>query len=893
MRIPTLRHGLVLWLVGSALSAAPTAGPGCSAPLAQASIRLSADAALCGLDLYDGRAAARVALQPVPDGWQDSDGRLTVSLHPEDLPDGRRWRVQISNRGPENAWLLLRAYRPFALQPDWLYFNGNFSSHPRDARVRSTIARTMPLVGTYDRQTAVGLGLEPRQVFSYIENGVLPNGPTGAFYYGVKLVVDPGQAATVDFVTFTCPSPWGERSLVAAYQGLFPEAFRPIPGSDSRLQTRGQSGAVSAYSPSPEVVRRSRSGTDWAYAPVKIPGDWYGRPAFWDRYNEDVDEKRLAERYGDLRDWHRRLEAIFTRNAVDHQIATYFYVTNWTYHRLAEEHYADALVTDPKAQNRIAPWVTNKGPDVRVFLSGNSHAEQFERDLRDLWTSYPIRGFGYDVAMGDVKYRGPAVAVSPGRAWDDEGEYCDVSVSIARNCDFIHRLPRRDVVPGVWANGGDHVYSIAVRTDAVGIEQARYQLPGLDATAKYMRYILGAKGIQLFAGDSRDRTADFYDAATASPAEVLAMYRRIHLAAMQFCLKWGVLPCADLALGWQDAWELLDLADREVFTQPWQLLPAATVDAGADLARYGTGDRSRFVVLNPRGSELRATLTIDSTAVGAHLLYACADGTETLNGVTAERVTVALDLTPGAVVVLLPVAVAPAAVPGQYRVARQQDPEDGLRLTLPAPGYEPLIPDGYAPVADDPRHFSPTLFVSSERALRAFFAFCPGGLTKPTAPYGPAPTIVVPQGAALAERKAAAAIQEFFRFYTEEVQQRQPRLVLQIVDQPAKPMIAVRTGTVAAVELSADGSQLAIQAPAGQLLPVAHRLLRLLEVDYPFYGQISRWVHQRPQETAVRTRAGLAGGMVLRDGTIVRTPLGAWLFNPTGKGPAYGQPWTP
>lgn len=853
------------------------AGPGVVTPLEQASLKLPDGGDLKALDLYDGRAKAPVTLARADGEWKSADGKLTVALASKKLPDRTDWTVRLTNRGDQSAWLLLRGYRSFKpSSAAWKYFNGNYSATPRRATVRDLLPYTMPMVAAYDGAAGVGLGIEPMQIFSYLENGITPpNGGAGSFYYGVKLVVDPGKTETVQFVTFNFDAGRGEVAAVGAYHRLYPAAFSPIPDGDPRLQTAGEAGSAATwYKPSPEAVRRSMTRVDWCYAPVKIPGDWFGRPAFWDKYNENVtDEKKLNERYGTIEHWQSYLKETFDRVEFDHGVAPYFYIINWHYYKLAEDEYKDAMINDPSAQNRIGPWVTNKGPDHRMYLWGNKAAEQYQQDLRDLWAAYPLSGFGHDVAMGNVKFRGAGIEVSPGRAWDDEGEYCDVSVCIAKTADFIHNLPKKRYRAGVWGNGSEHIYSIAVRSDAGSFEGARYELPGLDKDMRYRRYILGSKGIQLFSGDSRDHTTNYYDEENTPLDEIKLMYRRVQLGAMQACLKWGAMPCSDLSAGWQESWELHEVADRELYPYPWQLDCQAVVEGPVEVAQYGTGAEARFVVINPRGQKCEAALTLLGTSI-----FAAADGTQTNNVRTPQGTKIALKLPEGGVAVLVPVATdAPAK--GSWNVARTQDPVDGLRVTVSgdAKGLKPVVPAGYEPCADSPWHFSRRLFAPTEQALLGFFADQAGI------------SIVTRPECSQAEQKAAEAVQEYFRFYSEEVQQK-PRVVLPIVTA-APAGKAVRIVSAAKPDIALAGETLTITAPEAELLATTRELLQLLDRQYPFYGQIGRAVHKRPIETELRKKLGLAGGTVMRDGTILSTPLTAALFHPTGKGPAYGQPW--
>jgi len=346
-----------------------------------------------------------------------------------------------------------------------------------------------------------------------------------------------------------------------------------------------------------------------------------------------------------------------------------------------------------------------------------------------------------------------------------------------------------------------------------------------------------------------------------------------------------------LAGGWQETWELHDLADRELYPYPWQLNCAATADGPVDVAQYGTGTYARFVVLNPRGGEVETTLTI----TGNDALLALAEGGETRNVLEHDTLQVPVTLPAGGVAVLVPVArYGTSVLKGTWTVRREQDPVDGFRVRVEGrlQGLEPVLPRGYQAAADSPWHFSRKVFAATEAALLEFFDGVPPPGPLPTGEGGKGnglPAIAIRPDAPLMERKSAEAVQEYFRFYSEEVLQK-PRVVLPIVTE-APTGKCVRFATAPTPAIGLTGEALVIASPEAELLDTTRELLRLLDRTHPFYGQIGRWVHQRPIETELRKKLGLAGGTVLRDGTILTTPLTAALFHPTAKGPAYGLSW--
>ena len=880
---------------------------------------------LAGLEVLDGRAGKTVPFAGLPArlaagrpfDLRSADGRLALSVAPRAGAGRADYPVTLTNAGKEQAWLLVRAVARFRPAGDWHYFNGNYSTlSPREPRRRASIAYTLPMCAAYDGTAGVGLGFDPMQLFSYIETEVRPAGggmgeranggvasdATGVrdeagIAYGVKIVLDPGQSETIRFVTFPFAPRWGEVSAVTAYHALFPAAFRPDPEADPRIFRLGTAGdGPGAYKPTPEGIRRLRLGIDWCYAPVKIPGDWFGRPETWDRYNENVEPKPLAEKYGTLDHWHGHLRTMFTRVEDDFRVAPYFYIINWAYHRLAQERFPEALVTDPAAQNSIPRWVCNNGPDVRLFPLGNRAEDALRQDLADIWRAYPLAGFGHDVAMGDVKYRGPSLAKAPGRAWDAEGIYCDVSVAIAHTADLVRALPRKRFRAGFWTNGGHHVYSIAVRSDASAFEGSRHALSGWGG-ARYARYVLGTKAFQMFSGDNRDHSTDFYDWQSASADEIRRMYLRMGRATLGACFRWGYPPTTDTGTGYEELMELVYTLADELMPLGWQMVPGARVTPGVDLARYGSGANTHLVLINPTGTAAAAQVAVSSGECGGSaLVFGKRDGTPVENRVEGGTTSFAAALAPGEIAVYPAVADLRPAVRARFRgVVRAEDaggwrhglsgtPAAAATAHFPAPAGCRLQ-EGKAAAglsagrpAEAQAWFVNRLFGPREADLRRFRFF--EGEQALT-------TIVVPDPPSPEVRRAAVALREYFRFYTQEVLAR-PKPVLLPVARGSRPagsvvLFEVGKGEPAVRLVPGSAPELRITAPEDALVETTRALLRVLDREYPFYGIIPPYVHQRPNEAQARKKAGIALGMLLKSGEVKHPTINAWSYSPASR----------
>jgi len=145
----------------------------------------------------------------------------------------------------------------------------------------------------------------------------------------------------------------------------------------------------------------------------------------------------------------------------------------------------------------------------------------------------------------------------------------------------------------------------------------------------------------------------------------------------------------------------------------------------------------------------------------------------------------------------------------------------------------------------------------------------------------PAATLVVPEKPSPEVTRAAVALREYFRFYTQEVLAR-PQPVRLPVAAPGAPgegatvVLRAAPGDASVTVTGGARPELRITAPEERLFDVTRELLRLLDREYPFYGIVPPYVHKRTKEREARAKAGLLCGMVMKSGEIRHPTLHAW-----------------
>jgi len=88
-----------------------------------------------------------------------------------------------------------------------------------------------PINCIYNKTSCLALGINPHQLFSYYSGGI----ENGIPYSSVKLVIDPGITANVEFITFKTAAKYGYLEAVAEYYELFPECYTRRRNIDQRI----------------------------------------------------------------------------------------------------------------------------------------------------------------------------------------------------------------------------------------------------------------------------------------------------------------------------------------------------------------------------------------------------------------------------------------------------------------------------------------------------------------------------------------------------------------------------------------------------------------------------------------------------------------------------------
>lgn len=805
-----------------------------------------------------------------------ADLPLTVAVTFEHVGRTVVWNVSCANTGQEPLWLelgpelLLKHTGPLTVFDGW-----DDLANP-DKRVASDRpAGNMPLTCAWNKQATVAVGLEPSQLVSYMrhEYESLPDA-TARLATLTRIIVDPGKTEQVRFVTLAAPGEWGKYEAFEAYYDSFPSFFVARPDVDPRASLGGAMYSTwPASTWSPEVTRRLYGGWEWCYAPFRRTGDIACRPEFWDYQPARPFDRTRALPRDQYLAWR---EKGFADGNDRCDVAMMFYIPSqiWCEERLAREHYADSLTTDPRVTTYFdTPWCTGHDNELRVFPYETSFGEQSRKDIAQVASDLKLSGFAFDTAGDGARYFGSALPGLPHRAWDDQvGGYCDELVAIANLMDYVHTLKKDGKTLGVVANPMAYgTYTSCFHCDSAMLEGTPWTVSR--TFSDRLRWKMGHKTLVWWEGYELE---DFIDPATVTKHQLAAVYRGLADFTLLQSLRNGFIPPPFFTVGqaklnrWMPA--IVDCVQTG-----WQPVPAARVPEPMWASRYGSGVFTKIAVGQETAQPAQGEVAIENARLGKEVyLFSGYDGAEMTNRVvkgetlipvevpvrTPVLLQAQLGVTPATAVQTAQVKAEMGACGGTLTVvlngsgaatAAVRIPR-GLRIASMSVDGRPLKLPTTPKLSLKPQTTLVVNFVSNALALKdselADFPFLKDGKANCT--------LVVPADASEPTRHAAFRVQEYFRYWTGRVQEPPAEVLLPIVPTgtPVQgPTVQFIIAAHTPARLTLENGNLVFRAPnEDRLLETVFETLRALDRKY--------WFPERLWGTVLNTRVGLAGTIV-------------------------------
>jgi len=620
-----------------------------------------------GVYLFDGQTGketfpqrARVAeIEPGSAvlSFVGDDPELTVKSNIRSDDMLCEWAVTVANHGTKLRMVEIRLGLPLKFAGEWQYWDGYdgdgiggptrrctatsnlYACNAAPTAQRGTDPTAAPRsrikwhrlgnVGVFPLNAVCGpdigfaIGIVPHDPLSYYAGGVQPaQSPRESFYYAVKLVVDPGKVEQCRFIVLAFQPTYGYRKAMETYYRRFASTFRLRDGLDPRVlfpatgtylsfhENLAKLGLTELWR---EHCRRYFIGWTWLYAPFQRAGDfWVDSDTFdfkyWRRPRED--SPRGATEY------QRRLVAANRAARVGCAIG-YYVIPQQCHTELANVRYADSvLVGIDGRQRRRAKGGVLGWPVTTMFAMNNSFGRNCERELNQILRLAYVDGIAFDNAFAHEMHTGGGMAASQGRAFLDGRPY------VLNHLAYFHLMSRvrstrvstpDGFAPAVFANGPYNIFC-AQCTDAALIEYHPYPPANVSGRFAALRYLLGPYKPINFKVHGRTRPGHILDKRPPTRERVeIEMNLRLHSLLALF--RWGAYPRVREALGCADIIDALPVLIR-LNRAGWQPVPAVKRGEGLWIERFGSGQDTFLVVINPTERPFGGVLEFDHKEAG-------------------------------------------------------------------------------------------------------------------------------------------------------------------------------------------------------------------------------------------------------------------------------------
>lgn len=832
--------------------------------------------------------------------YADESGNLKVSERLSNRNGNIFCNLGIRNLGKTQVWLKVGVNLPLFYQDGTVsYWDGatlkeSFSGQSSS----SSLYSTFPAAAVYNRKNGVAVGIAADQLFSHIEN-TLAYGDSKTLSYFVKSVIDSGGESGITFIIYGFTPEYGFLNAIDSYYNEYARFFQPTKGIDTNaLYTahagafHGQEGSDNEYGE--EAIRRSFGQIYWWYAPFKKAGDFWGTE---DEYKIKLaHEDLVAERFtGTAADQQARLKGEF-RNAVMHGVAPMHYIINWCEEDLANRKYPDNIIRyGDGTSTSTYPWVQTWTGDVCMWWGGKFGADT-KAALRKIVDNYDISGFAVDCAEGNGTrpargYNG--IQNSPGRAYDDEGLYCDEGIAIAQMIDYIHTLKKGDKVMTAWPNFSyPSPYFTAFRVDGALCEpDFQTVLRDIDVHQK-IRYLMGSKPRQLLLSTERESLGKSVDSNSMSPEQIRNLYRNLWDTGLLMCFRLAYYPNPEMLYGYPRIMKSMPVLFAAI-KEGWQPVPAITLDTDLWTARYGKDLGCYIFIGNQKTSSKTVSAYVSNGYIGkGSYLFSTFDGRELDNDIHDGKTHLAFALDAKKYIMLKAMARIEGASDIKARVKETTDSVSGtiqitangtdarqVRMGIRIPAEttavsvkvngrpvrfhtgsgEVVFTTGLSGATVMEIQWKSRLFLSSAGEIRDYPFI--------SVDQEPNCTIVIPENADEWDIAAADRVSEYFRFWYSEVEGKTVRI-------PVKKVSEVTASDVHQVRILSDGyaKQSGVRVSGANLCisasnskrryALVFKLMGLLDEKYPYYGTISG--KARDEDTIeMRQKAGLNPGGVL------------------------------
>lgn len=496
-----------------------------------------------------------------------------------------------------------------------------------------------PMNCLWNEDIGVAVGASPFQALSYYSGGVQPAlSSFESFYYAMKVVIDPGECESRDFVLLPFRARGGYRAGLKRYYEMFPAAFERRGDISPRVMLPATGGflgtGINVYEYDlralwAEFCRRYYVGWVWLYAPFQETGEWFPSP---DTYTLEGWKQRSGKRKRSHPDFfaqrmgtYEACVSYFSKIVGCLQKAAsvgWYIIPQRCSKRLAEQYYPDAIVN---RWNKGRPYFMNSGPSghpqYTVCALNNRLEVKTKQDIAKILTLTGVEGIAFDNALAFECYTGKSADKAEGWAFRDGKPYAANYLAYRELEGYVRSFEHRSpdgYRPAVFTNGPFNM-ATAERTDASLIEYHPYFPANMRSSFAMLRYLLGPEKPISFKVHGRT-SFDCVARDTGCWRDSIETVYNERLHSLLALFRWGAFPRISEALGNSDIITALPVLIR-LFNAGWQAEPLIQFDPDhLWVERFGKGVRTLFSIINYNPSHCTDELTLD-VAFGRGLFF--------------------------------------------------------------------------------------------------------------------------------------------------------------------------------------------------------------------------------------------------------------------------------
>ena len=337
-----------------------------------------------------------------------------------------------------------------------------------------------PLQCIWDHKEGIGIGVNPRQFFSYATGGY--DKDKGGLFFGIKVVLHPHKKETVKFLVFELDAHWGWRSGLSQYYRLFPDIYQPrkdIPEHIGPGETYNPFDAYKLKNAHLEDFRRFRTRWTWGISEAII-GVLYLQA----KYGKEKVKKVLGE-YRSLKRYRYVAKRGFSK--LKQIVLPLFGIT---FERcdlgIARKFFSDSLWI----RSDGSKWVEFK--KVLMWAYKNSYSKHLKEDAVKVMKSYQPSGFIFDNCGGPRPYFGPTEGI-PGIAFTHGKKYSTQGIGHSDLMRFMQTLETCEGKKAIVAANTPADYMTCRFCDIAIIEAGPWL--NNDIWGRGLRYLMGKKPI--------------------------------------------------------------------------------------------------------------------------------------------------------------------------------------------------------------------------------------------------------------------------------------------------------------------------------------------------------------------------------------------------------------